>query len=85
MNFKIVVPFWLGIESNENKSRLNNLRFIGNNLSNLVNFLRNKDIDIDYEIYDFSINPIEGFDKITHVPFGKEGEFRKTEKLNIGC
>jgi carbamoyltransferase len=83
MNFKIVVPFWLGINSNENESRLKNLKFVNNNLTDLVAFLRNKDIDIDYEIYDFSIKPIEGFEKITHIPFGKEGEFRKTEKLNI--
>jgi hypothetical protein len=83
MKYKIVIPFWLSINLKENESRLNNLRFVSNNLDNLVNYLKNKNIDIDYEIYNFSIEPIIGFNKITHIPFGKEGEFRKAEKLNI--
>lgn len=78
MTFKICVPFWLDIADSENSTRLRNVRFGDFELKKMTSYLREKGIDISYEIFDFSPSPVFG----THIPGFGLGEFRKSEKWN---
>lgn len=82
LSFKINVPFWTTLNPEESQTRLNNIRFLTSNLTDLTNYLRSRGVNISYEIFDFSIESIATV-PVTHIPFGKKGEFRKSEKLNI--
>lgn len=79
--FKINVPFWRSSIESETVSRIKNLSFVDYNLNQLTTYLQSKDINIRYEIFDFSIIPLTSIN-VTHIPVGVTGEFKKAEKLN---
>jgi predicted glycosyltransferase involved in capsule biosynthesis len=78
MSISINVPFWS--DGREQSDRIRNVIITWNELKKLKTYLIDNGLDVDIELYDFSLEKIIS-DSI-HIPY-PIGTFKKAEKLNI--